>query len=398
MLRMRILAGLYLWGERLIVATAQNREVSRETFNQVADLIEAVPFLRAELAHIRRANGQEEIKLKSGARYKIVAPNGGARGLSADLVIIDELREHKDDIAFAALSYTMTARPNPQMWLASNAGDASSVVLNRIREQAMRSIADGKSSQLLWMEWSAAPGCRVDDRKAWQAANPALGHTISEDVLEARMTDRHNVIRTEMLCQWVDTLESPWGAEDWARGFVEDLTLKPGAPTWFAVDFTWDRTGCVLVGAQQLPNGKIGVGLIQEWKSEAAMDAMPIAGEVAEWAKKYSARAVAMLKDGAMHLAPILAQARIPVSVLNFSMYAQACDELLAALSGDRISHAGQPVLTDHMSNVARSPVGEGGWRIARRDANSPVQAAVALALAVHHATPRSTTATIISA
>lgn len=157
-----------------------------------------------------------------------------------------------------------------------------------------------------------------------------------------------------------------------------------------------DRTGAYLVGGQQLEDGRIAVGLIQEWKSDSSMDTVPIAGVVAEWAKKYNARAVAMLRDGGLHLAPLLTQSRIPVSILQAPTFAQACDEMLAAMSGGRLIHKGQEVLTEHVNNVARVPFGETGWRIGRKDSTSPVQAAVATALVIHHATPRQTSAQIM--
>ena len=161
LLRMRILAGLFLWDERLILATAQNRDIALETFRLVADTIEDNGFLADQVKYIRKANGQEEITTKSGNRYKIVAPNSGARGMSADLVIIDEAREMVNTEAYAALVYTTMARPKSQIWLTSNAGDAFSSVLNRAREQAYQAIAAPNSDETIgWWEYSAPEGLR----------------------------------------------------------------------------------------------------------------------------------------------------------------------------------------------------------------------------------------------
>ena len=44
LLRMRILAGLFLWDDQLIIATAQNRDIALETFRLVADTIENNQF------------------------------------------------------------------------------------------------------------------------------------------------------------------------------------------------------------------------------------------------------------------------------------------------------------------------------------------------------------------
>ncbi len=79
LLRMRILAGLFLWDEKLQVATAQNRDLSLETFRQVIEVVDNFDWLRRKVKHITRANGREEIEIKgSGCRYKIIAPTAGA--------------------------------------------------------------------------------------------------------------------------------------------------------------------------------------------------------------------------------------------------------------------------------------------------------------------------------
>ena len=211
------------------------------------------------------------------------------------------------------------------------------------------------------------------------------------------MSDRPNVIRTEMLCQWVDTIENAFDMEKWGNSYDADLVITPGHPTWLALDFNWERTECVLVGVQQFPSGDLGCGLIQHWKSDTAMDAMPIAGEVAKWAKEFTVRNVSMMRDGAAHIAPLLQQSRIPVFVVNMSIFAQGCDETVAALNGGRLKHRGQQLLTDHIAASSRQPLGDSSWRIGRRDAQSSVQAAVALAMAVHQASPKAGIATIVS-
>ena len=77
-----------LTGQR-IMHTAQNRELPREVFGMVADIMQ--DHFSSELrSRPRFANGQEEIRLKGGGHYRIVAPTrGGARGPSNDLIFID---------------------------------------------------------------------------------------------------------------------------------------------------------------------------------------------------------------------------------------------------------------------------------------------------------------------
>ena len=46
-----------------------------------------------------------------------------------------------------------------------------------------------------------------------------------------------------------------------------------------------------------------------------------------------------------------------------------------------------QDILKEHLVATARKPASDGGWRIARRASTNPISAAVALVMAVGHAT-----------
>ncbi len=60
-------------------------------------------------------------------------------------------------------------------------------------------------------EYSAPQYCKITDRAAWALANPSLGYTITEEAIEeAIATSPIENTRTETLCQWIDSLSSPW--------------------------------------------------------------------------------------------------------------------------------------------------------------------------------------------
>lgn len=390
LLRMRILAGLLLWDERLVLATAQSREVALEMFRGVVELFEDVPWLSRQVKRVSRTNGKEELELLGGARFKIVAPSeGGARGYSADLVIIDEARQHRTTDAYAALVYTTQARPNPQVWAVSNAGDAGSTVLNALRDQAMQSIANQTPGPLGWWEWSAEPGCRIDDPAAWVAANPALGHLIRAESLEARIkSDPVEIVRTEMLCQWVETLDSPFPQGTWADCYTEGLELDPERATFLAIDVTPDRRDAALVAVQQMDEEaeNLATFVLDTWHADDTIDDRKVAGQVAKRARDMHARVVAFDRWTAAGIASRIAQVGIPVGDVSGSAFTQACDELLGAIVSKRLHHSGQELLTEQIASAARKQTGDGGWRIVRRQSAGPVCAAVALAMATHHA------------
>jgi phage terminase large subunit-like protein len=147
------------------------------TFREVANAIEDSPELKKDLKKILYTNGNEAIILKNGARLDVrAATRDSARGASADFLFIDELREI-DSEAFAAALPVTRARPNSQSLFCSNAGDGFSETLNELRTRCQ----SNPPPSLGYYEYSAPAFCALDDRKAWAAANPALGILITEE-------------------------------------------------------------------------------------------------------------------------------------------------------------------------------------------------------------------------
>jgi hypothetical protein len=230
LMRLRILWGL-LNGEKLQILSAHKLAVSLEHFNQLLDLIEQHDWLMAQMKKIRRTNGQEEIQFNNGGRFKVVANNAAGRGYAgAETIYLDELREHKDYGAWSAITKTQLAAKNPALYGFSNAGDATSMVLNEMRDRGMATI-QGVTDSLLWLEWSAPPNTNISiESAAW--ANPAMGRTVHVDNIKATFNEPEAVVRTEVMCQWVDTLQSPWSPNAWNQCANPDLIVEPGQQTY----------------------------------------------------------------------------------------------------------------------------------------------------------------------
>lgn len=267
---------MYVLGTMLVIGTAQDLDVAEEIWQGAVDLVEETPDLDAQKDKVIRVNGQKTLKLHTGERYKVKAANRKAgRGLSGDLILLDELREHQTWDAWGAITKTTMARPNAQVWCMSNAGDVTSIVLRYLRKMAHAALGDpdGICAQddptallptdeehaevpafdvgedyelddlevvegsLGLFEWSAPPGCSVWDPEGWRHANPSLGYSITTRALaSAAKTDPEWVFRTECLCQWSEgTLVGPFPMGSWERGtYVGDdppqivTTVKAG--------------------------------------------------------------------------------------------------------------------------------------------------------------------------
>jgi hypothetical protein len=212
-----------------ITHAAQTRELTRELFGEIADIMSQdltlFPTRYGRPILPRFGAGQEEIRLANGGSYRIVAATrAGARGQSNDLVIIDELREFKDFDFIGAAKPTLNASRHPQMVYLSNAGESDSVVLN-----AARLRADSDPS-LAYLEWSAAPERSADDIEGWREANPAIGHipnlleTLEREYQTNKTQGTLAIFETEYLCRSVVTMrENLVDQFAWARGRMDDL-------------------------------------------------------------------------------------------------------------------------------------------------------------------------------
>jgi phage terminase large subunit-like protein len=386
--RMLILAHLFLWDSKMVIGMSSNRNMALDTFRQVANAIIDNDFLKDQVKQIRYANGQESITTLKGNRYQIVAATrDGSRGLTANFLFIDELREISEEGWKAARPTTRAT--GGQTLVCSNAGDAYSVVLNDLRERAL----SYPSPTLGWYEYSAPPHCKVDDRNAWAMANPSLGKLIDEETLEeAVATNPINNTRTEMLCQWVDSMTSPFTTQMVTDTSDSNLQITPGGNIVFAIDVSPSkRSGALLAGKLNQATGKIELGLMQLWTSDVAIDDLKMAADVHAWAQKFKPRVIMYDKYATQSIAQRLQQSGQKLEDCSGQSFYQACGEILDAFVNVRLVHSGQKELTESWFSVG-AKTNDAGWRIVRRKSAGDVTSAICSAMIVHYLTkPQST-------
>jgi phage terminase large subunit-like protein len=386
--RMLILAHLFLWDSKMVIGMSSNRNMALDTFRQVANAILDNDFLKDQVKQIRYANGQESITTLKGNRYQIVAATrDGSRGLTANFLFIDELREISEEGWKAARPTTRAT--GGQTLVCSNAGDAYSIVLNDLRERAL----SYPSPTLGWYEYSAPPHCKVDDRNAWAMANPSLGKLIDEETLEeAVATNPINNTRTEMLCQWVDSMSSPFTTQMISDTSDSTLQITPGGNIVFAIDVSPSkRSGALLAGKLNQATGKIELGLMQLWTSDVAIDDLKMAADVHAWAQKFKPRVIMYDKYATASIAQRLQQSGQKLEDCSGQSFYQACGEILDAFVNVRLVHSGQKELTESWFSVG-AKTNDAGWRIVRRKSAGDVTSAICSAMIVHYLTkPQST-------
>ncbi|WP_091944641.1 terminase large subunit [Trujillonella endophytica] len=377
---------MYVDGAPLVLGTAQNLALAEETWTGALLMAESVPELAREVAHVSRTNGDKFMRLTSGERYKVAAATrSGGRGLSSDLVLLDELREHRDWEAWSAITKTTLARPAPQVLGFSNAGDRSSVVLASLREKALASAAD-RSTTLGIFEWSAPDGCALDDRAAWGEANPALGHRMTEQAIASALeTDPEDVFRTEVLNQWVTAVGSAIDATIWTS--LADPDAVRGDRPVFVLDVAVDHSTASVGVAWRRPDGAAHVMLADQRAGvDWAVD------RCAELLRAWNGRLLIEQTGTAAFLLPALQSAGVTVETVSRRFYVEACAALDAAVSARTLRHGNQPELNDAVAVARWSTSGDAGQRVLSRK-DPRVSALVAVTIAAHGltTTPRIT-------
>lgn len=361
---------LALWsmfaeGSPLVIGTAQNLDISEELWTAAYEMAESIPELAEFIEHVDKTNGKKALRLTSGERYKVAAASRrGGRGLTGDLILLDELREHQTWDAWAAVTKTTRTRAQAQIWAASNAGDNTSVVLKHLRLLAHVALGDpdgiaGEHSEgtadvsMGIFEWSAVPGCDVRDRDGWAQSNPSMGYipSMERSIASDVETDPERVFRTEVLCQWVDSMsEGAFPPGVWESTFADEDCRISGRP---------------VVGVELRTGMQQSAAIMVAGSTDEAFDLFEVAryelGADEQWAQDYIL--TELLKILETHkldevvldkfgenatLIPLLEDAGITVIKLDTTDMRNACVGVQDALINGRLKHrridANQPL------------------------------------------------------
>lgn len=296
---------IFIDGCSEIVTAAQDLSVAENTLADAFKLAKNNPILNEWLPwrmergeyvpYMRTANGSNQLELAyapvpealdvfgSMPKWAVVATNrGGGRSHSAELAMLDELREHRSFDSWDAITPTTIERHRGQVYGFSNAGDSSSVVLRKQRNICIREIERGQTddSQLAIFEWSAPVECSIYDRDGWAAANPSLGYgartekammTLARAAVDPEGVDEdgqavdENSFRTEYLCQWVTTLEA--GKIDratWETLEDPESCRAPQSAVEVAVDVDVDGRSASIAIASYREDGRVHVELVAQ--------------------------------------------------------------------------------------------------------------------------------------
>lgn len=286
---------LNILGVESVFGTSLSADKAEEVWEAVIRDQEDIPELSNDIDRVSRGNGNKRLILTDNRQYKVGAPTRRAgRGDSNDLVMLDEIREHRDWETWSAAAASTNAKPNGIIFCFSNAGDPDSVVLRQLRSQAL-SVINGTASQdfggdvdtesLGLFEWSAPEGAKTNDEDALAQANPALGY--GRLTMRALMSNRNTFpeakFRSECMCQQVETiLPAPFPDGAWDGCQDETSQIAPESELYFGIDLSSDRRW-VSIGVCGLREDgnfhievvarRVGCDWVEEWFRTRAMRA-----------------------------------------------------------------------------------------------------------------------------
>uniref|UniRef100_UPI0007734219 terminase large subunit domain-containing protein n=1 Tax=Dietzia cinnamea TaxID=321318 RepID=UPI0007734219 len=192
-----------------VLVVASDERQARIVLNLARRMIELSPEL-AERAHVYR--DRIEVPENDASIRALPADPAALHGFDPSLLVIDELHVVTPAV-WEAASSVVGKRPESLTLAISTPSTTPDCVMWSLVEHGRR----GDDPAFYLKEFSAPEGCATDDRKAWAAANPALGDFLSEDGLaSAQRTLREPVFRQLRLGQWVSGSESwlPFGLFD----------------------------------------------------------------------------------------------------------------------------------------------------------------------------------------
>jgi hypothetical protein len=426
-LEARVLTGLLVLGEELILWSAHEYKTAMEAFRRIKALIRVLGEqvdkdgnlfdVDGILIKVNNTNGEEAFeRLDTGARIKFVARSkGSGKGFSADVIIIDEAFAYTS-IQHEALLYTLSARSvtgNPQIIYTSSpplTGETGDVMYAlRLRGDPTAVRPDDfpeweQDDSLGYRDWGLPgemeflDGIDLDDIANWAATNPGLGIRITQEtVSRERRASLANPAgfareRLGMWPRWARTAAEGWkviSRAQWTSRRRADSQLD-GRPA-FALVVPPDRSFTAIgVAGSSTAGGKhveiTGDGRILDYRPGTAW-AIPRLVEL----EKHNP-SVVIIDDKA--LADEAEAAGLVIHRANAADVVTGCQLLYDGVADPDeqardVWHIGQEDLTVGVAGAVKRNVGT-SWAWARRDVTVDTTAVAAVSLALRgHCAPQ---------
>lgn len=347
-------------GSQNILYAAQSRQEARKKWED--DHVAALNKVKslAKRFRVRMTNGHEAILWKNGSKHGFVANTEKAgHGTTLDMGVIDEAFAQEDERLEQAFKPAMVTRPQAQLWIVSTAGTAKSAYLRAKVDAGRERVAAGVMEGVAYFEWSAPPEADPSDPATWWGCMPALGHTVTEDVIRAEFESmKLSEFRRAFLNQWPTDAPDEWmviGEPAWSK--LLDARSQIAGSLAYAVDVTPDRSFGSISVAGRNAAGKLHVEVIAH---------QPGTGWIPDMIKKLNRtwKPCAVVIDAAGPAGSVIAEleaAGVEVTKPTVREYGQACGQFIDAAvpaEGDpTLVHIGQAELNAALAGARKRQI-----------------------------------------
>lgn len=398
-----------------IISGARSRDQASLVFKLAEKMVRLSPTLSKV---IRIVPSQKSlIGLAMNVEYKAISAEAGtAHGLSPVLAILDEVGQVRgqQDAFIEAIETAQGAHDDPLLIAistqAATDGDLFSIWLD--------DAANAKDKRIVSHVYTAPEGCDVMDKKAWKAANPALGEFRSlTDIQDfatqaSRLPAKENSFRWLYLNQRIEATSPFLSRSEWEANSAPP-EIEDGAICYAGLDLSASRDLTAFVLAFPRDEGYDIIsqfflpsdGLREKAKTEKVpydlwadqgfltvidgpviVPAM-VAQAVAEASERYSIQLLAYdrwrINDFQRELDAIGAQVPMTPFGQGFKDMAPAVDRLERLVAERKLRHGAHPIMNMCAANAVTERDPAGNRKLTKKKSSGKIDGLVALAMAL---------------
>ena len=338
----------------------------------------------------------------TGSVYRVLSSEAFSKeGLSPTCVIFDELHATPNRELFDVMTLGMGARREPILIGITTAGvksdntgqDSIAYWLYQYGKRIANKEIDDPSFFMAW--WESQADSDHHDVETWKAANPAFGDLNDPKDFESavkRTTEAE--FRTKRCNQWVSSNiawlpNGQWDKLESKKEITSDTPIVLG----FDGSFSGDASVVIGVTVEENPH----VFLIKAWEKQPdddddwRVDSLDVEDTIIQTCRNFNVQEIACDPFRWQRTMQVLEAHGLPIVEWPSTSAARmvpACAKFYDAVTGDKLTHDGNPLLARHIDNAVVK-TDRLGPRIVKEHRASPrkIDAAVASVIAFDRAT-----------
>ena len=371
-----------------IVATTISQGI-RSCYGVAVAMIKAEPdLLRRSLIYTGISTPRVTVPFNGGEMFPISNDPDGLQGLDPSLAIVDEIGFQPIE-SWDSLRMGAGKRERSTIIGVGTPGFDHDNALYHVRK-ALREGADLPG--LFFREFAAPDGCRVDDRRAWRRANPAIrAGFLRESALQTDLgitiEGHFRLFRLGQHVEGVDCWLGPNAPAIW-DALEARYEFEVGAPTWIGIDVGIKRDSTAVVAVQKDAAGHLHA-TCRVWMptTDEPVDVTDVMEHIRELARAYHVEAISydprffdvpskMLADEGLPLVEIPQSVERMTAVLG---------SFLELIKRGEVHHDGDEALREHVLNAVPR-FNERGFTLQKGKSRGHIDACIALSLACDRA------------